>query len=510
MNKNIEKLIKDNPDLAAYLEGKDQQIETLKFTLSKFNRQLFGSKSEKQSHSEEVRNLFNLNEAEENQNLNASEPSIEKVIKKRKDKSTLSDKLKNLETKEIVYDLKESHKTCETCHAHLVEVGSKTRETIEVIKKAIKVMEKSITYKCLVCDTFHKKDFPCLPIPGGIASPSLLAQVIVDKTANALPLYRQSEDYKRIGLTLSRQTLSNWMIKSSLLLEIISNQMRKDLLSGDILHADETTVQVLKENGKAPSTKSYMWTYVSSDFDLPIVIYEYQSSRAGKHAKDFLKDYKGYLHVDGYKGYNQVEEVTLVHCMAHLRRKFNDIYQTLPKAQQLNSNTATALEYCNQIYSHDRKSKALPVEARLIYKQTYIKPLMIEFQNWLAEKQLTSAPASSYGKAINYAASYLPSIMNYLLDGRLELDNNRAERAIKPFVIGRKNWLFSNTPNGAASSALLYSITQTCLLNDLNPYKYIAHMLDVLANKKVNELNISQLMPYSEEVVSKFHMNQEQ
>ena len=138
MNKNIEKLIKDNPDLAAYLEGKDQQIETLKFTLSKFNRQLFGSKSEKQSHTEEFRNLFNLNEAEENQNLNASEPTIEKVIKKRKDKSTLSEKLKNLETKEIIYDLQESDKTCETCHSLLVEVGSKTRETIEVIKKQSK------------------------------------------------------------------------------------------------------------------------------------------------------------------------------------------------------------------------------------------------------------------------------------------------------------------------------------------------------------------------------------
>ena len=371
-------------------------------------------------------------------------------------------------------------------------------------------MEKSITYKCPVCDAFHKHEFPCLPIPGGIASPSLLAQVIVDKTANALPLYRQSEDYKRIGLNLSRQTLSNWMIKSSLLLEIISNQMKSNLLSRDILHADETTVQVLKENGKAASTKSYMWTYVSSLHDDQVVIYDYRSSRAGKNAKDFLKDFKGYLHVDGYKGYNQVEGVTLVHCMAHLRRKFYDIHVTLPKEQQQVSNTATALDYCNHIYSLDKKSRGLSIDERGLYKQEHIKPLMIEFQNWLAEKQLTSAHQSSYGKAINYAANYLPSIMNYLLDGRLELDNNRAERAIKPFVIGRKNWLFSNTPNGAESSAMLYSITQTCLLNNLNPYKYIAHVLHVLANTKVNELDLSRLMPYSKDIIAKFHMNQEQ
>jgi transposase len=226
MNKNIEKLLKNNPDLAAYVAGfndeidtlkdtvenKQQQIETLKFTLSKFNRQLFGSKSEKHSDLEEVRNLFNLNEAEANQNLNAVEPTLEKGIKKRKSKPTKSDTLKNLKSREIVYDLTESDKSCGVCDTPLVEAGSKTRETIEVIKKAIKVMEKSITYKCPTCDSFHKKELPNLPIPGGIATPSLLAQVIVDKTANALPLYRQSEDYKRIGLNLIRQTLSNWMI----------------------------------------------------------------------------------------------------------------------------------------------------------------------------------------------------------------------------------------------------------------------------------------------------------
>lgn len=442
MNKNINKLLSENPDLAEYILGLNNEIETLTFTLSKLNRHIFGTKSEKAVDKEEERNLFNLNEAEEHQNLNAVEPTIEKVIKKRKSKTTKAEKLKNLESREVIYDLQESEKTCIVCNSHLVEIGSKTRETIEVIKKAVKVMEKSITYKCPICDSFHKKEMPKLPIPGGIATPSLLAQVIVDKTANALPLYRQSADYKRIGLNLSRQTLSNWMINSSLLLEIIYNYMKHDLKNGDILHSDETTLQVLKESGKKASSKSYMWTYVSSKYDSPIVLYEYQSTRAGKNAKAFLQGFKGYLHVDGYKGYNQVEHVTLVHCMAHLRRKFHDVLVILPTEKQNNSNTADAMNFINQIYSLDKKSRSLLIDERYEYKQTHIKPLMEKFQEWLIEKQLTSASASGYGKAINYAVNYIPTIMNYLNDGRLELDNNRAERAIKPFVIGR-NYVLS-------------------------------------------------------------------
>ncbi len=517
MNKNIDKLLKENPDLADYfsklnnkIDNLEQQVEALTFTLSKMNRHIFGTSSEKINSTEEERNLFNLNEAEANQNLNAAEPTIKKVVKKRKAKTTKAESFKNLESREIIYDLDESDKTCHECDTSLVEVGSKTRETIEVIKKAVKVMEKSITYKCPKCNSFHKLALPNLPIPGGIATSSLLAQVIVDKTANALPLYRQSEDYKRIGLNLSRQTLSNWMIKSSLQLELIFNKMREDLLDKDIIHADESTLQVLKESGKKANSKSYMWTYVSSNYDDNIVLYEYTSNRAGKNAKAFLQDFKGYLHVDGYTGYNQVENVTLVHCMAHLRRKFYDIYVSLPEDKRANSNTSEAIDYINQIYSLDKESRDLSINERYEYKQVHIKPLMIKFRDWLNGKQLTSAPQSGYGKAINYAVNYLPTIMNYLNDGRLELDNNKAERAIKPFIIGRKNWLFSNTPNGARSSAILYSIVQTCLLNKINPYKYLAYVLDYLANHNISQIKLNDILPYSKNIIEDFNMNKEQ
>ncbi len=509
MNENIKKLIEENPDLALLLSEKDhqinsltQQVDTLKFTLSKFNKELFGKKSEQMKKSDDV-NLFNFNEPEEHRNLNAVEPTIEKVITRKK---TLKEQVKTVKQREIIYDLNEDQKTCSDCHSTLVEVGSKTRETIEVIKEAIQVMEKTITYKCPVCGVFHKQESPHLPIEGSITRASLLSQVITDKTANALPLYRQSEDYKRIGLSLSRQTLSNWMIKSSQLLDIIYQHMKQTLLGKDILHVDETTVQVLKENGKQASTKSYMWTYVTGDYDPQMVIYEYQPSRAGKHTRDFLSVFKGYLQVDGYQGYNLVKDVTIVGCLAHVRRKFYDIYVTLSDEAKKDSNTKTALDYCNRIYHLDKESKSLSVDDRYTFKQTTIKPVMTEFKAWLDDKSLTCALESSFGKAIVYAIHTLPQVMNYLNDGRLSIDNNKAERAIKPFVIGRKNWLFSNTPNGADSSALLYSITQSCLMNELNPYKYYTYILDHLANSKVNELKLDELMPYSEKMVSKFHM----
>ena len=511
MNKNIEKLMNENPDLAAFILSQNQEInnlkketEALQFTLSKLNRNIFGKKSERSSKEEE-RNLFNLNEAEDNQNLNLEEPSIEKVIRQKK-KTSRKDNMQYLEEKEIIYDLE--HKCCEKCDTPLVSVGSKTRETIEVIKKVIKNLEKSLTYKCPSCDTFYSGEMPKLPIEKSIATPSLLSQVIVDKMANGIPLYRQSEDYKRIGANLSRQVLSNWMIKSSHLLEIIYHKMKDDLISSDIVHADETVLQVLKESGKPAFSKSYMWLFESSVHDRDIVLYHYVSSRSGTVPKEFLKDFRGYLHVDGYQGYNQVNNVKLVNCFAHLRRKFYDIVSSLSDDQKKSSHSVLALNKISEIYKLDNQCKELPLDKRLAFKQEIIKPLFNEFKEWLNEESLTAQ--GNYGSAVGYALKHIDSVMVYLEDSRLEIDNNRAERAIKPFVIGRKNWLFSNTPNGAYSSSILYSIVQTTILNNINPYKYIAHILHVLANSKINQLNLDELTPYNENVLKQFSMTNPQ
>jgi len=500
-NKQLEA---QNAQLLDTVNNLEKEKQALQFTLQKLNRTIFGKKSEKRTDEKE-RNLFNLNEAEQNQNLNLEEPSIEKVIRPKK-KTSRKDNMQNLETREIIYDVED--KTCTTCDTPLVSIGSKTRETIEVIKKVIKNLEKSLTYKCPTCDTFYNGTMPKLPIEKSIASPSLLSQVIVDKMANAIPLYRQSEDYKRIGANLSRQVLSNWMIKSSELLEIIYNKMKDDLTTGDIIHADETVLQVLKESGKAASSKSYMWLFESSVHDRDIILYHYDKSRSGVVPKQFLKDFGGYLHVDGYQGYNQVENVKLVNCFAHLRRKFYDIVSSLTEDQKKSSHSMIAMQKISEIYELDKQCKNLTLDQRFDFKQNQIKPLFIDLKNWLNTESLTAQ--GNYGKAVAYALNHIDSVMVYLVDARLEIDNNRAERAIKPFVIGRKNWLFSNTPNGAYSSSILYSIVQTAIINEINPYKYIAHVLHVLANSKVNELDLHSLTPYNETMKHQFSMNNPQ
>lgn len=499
-----EQLKSQNAQLLNEINNLKKEKEALQFTLSKLNRNIFGKKSEK-SDKDEERNLFNMNEAEQNQNLNLEEPSIDRVVKPKK-KTSRKDNMKHLETNEIIYDVED--KCCEKCDTPLVSIGSKTRETIEVIKKVIKNLEKSLTYKCPSCDTFYHGEMPKLPIEKSIASPSLLSQVIVDKMANGIPLYRQSEDYKRIGANLSRQVLSNWMVKSSHLLEVITNKMKDDLISSDIIHADETVLQVLKESGKPASSKSYMWLFESSVHDNDIVLYHYDKSRSGTVPKEFLKDFNGFLHVDGYAGYNQVDGVKLVNCLAHVRRKFYDIVSSLSKDQKKSSHAVIVLNKISDIYNLDNQCKELPIGKRLAFKQDEIKPLFIEFKKLLNTESLTAQ--GNYGSAVGYALKHIDSVMVYLEDARLEIDNNRAERAIKPFVIGRKNWLFSNTPNGAYSSSVLYSIVQTALLNNINPYKYIAHVLHILANSKINELNLDELTPYNEIIKKQFDMNNPQ
>jgi len=275
--------------------------------------------------------------------------------------------------------------------------------------------------------------------------------------------------------------------------------MKNELLSKDILHADETTVQVLKESGKAAKSKSYMWLYQTGRYDIPIVIYDYHPSRSGKIPQAFLKDFSGYLHVDGYSGYNNIDNVTSVGCLAHVRRYFNDAYKLIESTEDAKqSNTAKGLAYCNKLFDLDRESKKLEIKERYDFKQEKIKPVFDEFLTWLNQASINALPQSKYGKAITYALNQMPNLMNYLDKGELDIDNNRAERSIKPFVIGRKNWLFNHSVDGAHASARLYSIVQTCMLNNVNPYNYLSDTLTKLANMTINqETNILSLLPWN-------------
>ena len=280
--------------------------------------------------------------------------------------------------------------------------------------------------------------------------------------------------------------------------------MHEYLLKEDILHADETTVQVLQEPGKKATSKSFMWLYRTGKYTSnPIVLFDYQPSRSGSHAEAFLEGFKGYLHTDGYSGYNHLN-VTRIGCWAHARRKFKECLDALGKGKQYKSLRTLANEgfkYCQDLYRIESKIRDLSIEDRLTYRQEYSLPIVEGFSAWLDKHKDRVLPKSMLGKAIEYSINQLNYLKNYLLDGRLEIDNNRAERSIKPFVMGRKGWLFSNTPRGAESSAIIYSLIETIKENNLKPYEYIKYLLDTLPQMDINNSEVvDQLLPWSESI----------
>ena len=309
---------------------------------------------------------------------------------------------------------------------------------------------------------------------------------MTQKFVMGAPIYRQEQELNRQGIPLSRQTMSNWILRASEdYLTPVYEQLHRELLNRDVLHADETTLQVLHESGKKPQTDSYMWLYrTSGDTDKPVVLYEYQPGRGAKYPEAFLKDFKGYLHTDGYAVYHGLPEgITVVGCHAHLRRKFDEAIKSLPKGKAKGSNAYQGLAYCDLLFAIEKgldEKNATP-EERYKERLEQAKPVLDAMLSWANSR--TAAPKSALGKAFTY-----------LKDGRLELSNNRAERSIKPFVISRKNFLFANTPKGATGSAVMFSLIQTAIENGLEPYKYLTWLMKVAKDVDLDDPETMQLL----------------
>ena len=292
--------------------------------------------------------------------------------------------------------------------------------------------------------------------------------------------------------------MSNWILKATEdYLAPIYEQLHKELLTRDVLHADETTLQVLYEPGKKPESESYMWLYrTSGDTDKPIVLYEYQPGRGAKHPKEFLAGYNGYLHTDGYAGYHDLgEDITVVGCWAHARRKFDEAVKSLPKGKAKGSSASQGLTYCNLLFGIEQELTELTAEERYNQRLEQAKPVLDAMFAWANSR--TAAPKSALGKAFHYLKEQWPYLTNYLKDGRLEISNNRAERSIKPFVIDRKNFLFANTPKGATGSAVMFSLIQTAIENGLDPYKYLTWLLRKAKDADLTDTQVVQtLLPW--------------
>ena len=482
----------------------ESELNWLKEQLQISKKKTFSSSSERMEDLYAgISLLFNEAELIDDIENKTTETTVKEHIRKKK--TSCFDKLpENIETYTVEHELSEEERKCPECGDEMEVIGKKVTKHLEIIPaKAVIREDVYFTYACRKCHE-NEADTPIVETPqpnpvikGSFASAEAIAHLMTQKFVMHSPLYRQEQELKQKGIELSRQTMSNWFITASKLwLEPLYERMKELLLKEGVLHADETTLQVLKTKDKPTATKSYMWLYRTSGCcETPIVLYDYRPNRKAENAESFLKEFKGYLHTDGYKAYRGIKNVTIVGCWAHARRRFCEALEVLPENQRKGSTAEIALEYCGKLYAIEKKIKDKSFDDKLRERQEQSKPLLDAFFAW-AKSLRNIAPKSKLGKAVNYLIEEEPYLRRYIEDGRLEIDNNRAERSIKPFVIGRKNWLFANTPSGAKASATAFSIIETAKENGLDPYEYLKYVFTKAPNLKENE-SMDILLPWN-------------
>lgn len=488
-------------ELEAKLKFFEEQLRLLR------HRQ-FGSSSEQVP---EQIDLFN--EAESEAKPDAAEPTYEEVvIRKRKKPEVARESLRgDLPVEIIEHRLPEDQMECPCCESgHLHEMAKNVRRELKIIPAQVKVVEHwDYVYNCPTCAlegdaaTIVKAPTSKSLLPKAMASASVVAHVITQKFMMGVPLYRQELHWEQMGANLSRQTLSNWLLAvSAAYLQPMCGRMRETLLQRDIIFADETTLQVLKEPGRSAQSQSYMWMYRSGRDAPSIILYEYQTTRASKHAKAFLTGFNGYLHADGYAGYHGLPGITVVGCWSHSRRKYNDALKAVPEKQRSKDLASwTGLDFCNKLFKIEKDLHDVTPEERHAGRLEKSLPVLNEYHAWLKKMKPLASPKSLIGQAVTYSLNQWEYLTNFLKDGRLELDNNRSERSIKPFVICRKNFLFSDTPRGATGSAAIFSIVESAKENGLKVLQYLVWLLERIPNIDIKDGKaLDELMPWSPQV----------
>lgn len=478
---------RDLTNLRSKYDLLEEQFRLLKNTL-------YGRKSEKYVAEESTPQISLFNEAEEVAKTSASEEKAEEVTATayKRAKGGRRPLPPELPRVEVIHDLSESEKIC-GCSEELSRIGSEVSEKLDIVPAKMQVI-RNIRYKyaCNSCEGVESeggavKIAPLPPqlIPQGIATPGLVAHVATSKYADSLPLYRQEEIFERLGVELGRATMANWMIDVGNRCEPLMVLFQKEIRSGPLINMDETPVQVLNEPGRSNTSKSYMWVFRGGDVKRPTLVFHYDPSRSGDVPKKYLDGYQGYIQTDGYQGYNAIgEHPGIVHlgCWVHVRRKFMDVIKAIAKGGKKKGHADTAIEYIRQIYAIESEAdvKELTAVERYQLRQKKSVPLLREIRKWLDDISPKAPPQSFLGKAVTYTLNQWERLERYTLDGLLRPDNNRAENAIRPFVVGRKNWLFAGHPRGADASATIYSLIVTAKANDLEPYRYLRYLFELL------------------------------
>ncbi len=407
---------------------------------------------------------------------------------------------------DIVHDIPEEEKTC-PCGCTLTRIGEEFSEKLDIIPQKVQVIRHiRPKYACKGCEgtasegkspTVKIAPMPPQLIKQGIVTPGLLAYILVNKFCDGLPFYRQTSMFARLGIDIPRSTMSNWALLAEKACASLQDAMYARLHQSDIINMDETTVQVLGEYGRKNTSKSYMWVCRGGSPDAPVVLFRYSPSRAGEVATQMLGDFKGYLQVDGYAGYNALgesDDILRVGCLAHVRRKFMDVLKA--GSNKKKGVAARAVALIKDIYKleSNAQKKKLSSEAIQALRKEKVTLLFAKLKELCTDAALRTPPKSLLGIAISYAMKQLPYVENYLEDARLTPDNNIAENAIRPFAVGRKNWLFSGSPAGAHTSAFLYSLVESAKAAGLNPYDYLMHVFEKIPTASTAK-DIEKLLP---------------
>lgn len=401
---------------------------------------------------------------------------------------------------DIIHDVADDQKHCHNDGTELVCIGEDVSEQLDIIPAKIQVIRHiRRKYACKTCeDGVVTALMPPQPLPKSNASPNLLAYSVIAKYVDALPLYRQERAFKRLGIDLPRNTLARWMIQTSELIEPLIERCRHHLQSSAVIHMDETTLQVNTEPDRKASSPSYMWVQRGGPPGQQVVLYDYDASRSGQVPTRLLENYRGILVTDGYEGYAQVvrtNQLTHVGCWAHARRKFVEAQKVQPKGKVGRADQALSL--IRSLYAVEKKAQHVTAEERLTLRATQSRPIIEKLEAWLTKSLNQVPPKTAIGKALIYLNRQWPKLTVFLTDGRIPLDNNPAENAIRPFVIGRKNWLFSQTPKGAHASAKLYSLIETAKANGIEPYTYMVEVLTKLPTSTTDD-ELDRLLPWNQ------------
>ena len=477
------------------LRERSEQIEHLRLVVEKLRRMLFGRKSEKLSIQLDQLEL-QLEEMEAIHAALASVPVSDAQADNTGAKPARKPLPEHLPRQIVTHEPKEQ--CCPECGGDLRHFGEDVSEQLDYVPESFRVVRHvRPKFACSKCETVIEAPAPSRPIARGLAAPGLLAHVLVSKYADHCPLYRQAEIYARQGVELDRSTLAGWVGATSELLAPLVDAVRRHVLSAAKLHADDTPVPVLAPgNGKTKTGR--LWTYVRDDRPAgegtpPAVWFAYSPDRKGEHPREHLKDFAGTLQADAYSGFHHLYDTGRIReaaCWAHARRKFHDIHAAHPSPT-----TAGALDRIGALYGIEAEVRAKPSDERRAIRQARAAPLLAELRAWMEKALRSLSPKSETAEAIRYALSRWRALTRYVDDGRIEIDNSAAERALRAVALGRKNYLFCGSDGGGESAAAIYTLLGTARLNGVDPEGWLRQVLSRIADHPLSR--IEELLPWN-------------